>query len=879
MAVYTDDFERADEQPATGWTDVVDGVRVVSGELQGVTGGADYFSLGTLDAAASLGADSFVDMVLGTFNDPGNFQQITPAMRNYLWVVGRNRGDGNTTVIADLTDGVDIFLDNTQTWSEGDRLQGTARGTALNIFRNRTRVGGATDATNAAADGFGIGFFGSNSVAANRVESVSVGDLPIQTPVAGTAASGTGTSVTPTAPSGLTDEDLVIVVAHTSDQQALSKSTNGETWTELKQINGGGTTSRLAVWWTRYAGATLNYAVTRGSGGTTTFVANVFRVQALDSSERVAVDVVSTGATGTDASIEHDSVVPTADYALVLYINGVADDNTRTTPAGMGLLFTSNSTSGTPDGGISVMFRDAMAAATGTVTVTQGASDPWASVTISLITETVSASTDVTDTDSVVVSLSENTFAAALIFASDTARVGSSELADVRVLVDAIESFRVSATESPDAIDVSVDALDSIGAVASDVGFVLAAFDAIESLMVADTDNAFVSVLIAAIESLAVRLSDVGAPVVRPATADSTGITIGDGRIDLFVNVSPAESIASAASEFAAILVMVDALDALTVALSERSFVSAIIAALESLTAQLLESSAPVVMPATADSNGVTVSDGRVDVLASVSPSDALVNRVTEAIEIYAEMTVAESLAVVLGDIASVAQLAGDLFTFSVAESIGVRLSESVIGNAAATANEAVSVSASAGGVIDVRVTPADSDAVVLGEVALLAALVNSAESVRFRLSEATDLVVSLAVSESAAVAMSEAMALVISAITSESVALVIDEDATGYGMAHAGDSAAIALSPSVALDVEVGADESVSSGFSEVALLTLLLAATESIVARIGDDVATVEATTPTDTTAVGAGPTAFSAPRSSLWPSPYTPKIRRRF
>lgn len=386
MAVYTDDFNRADEQPATGWTDVVDGVRVVSGELQGVTGGADYFSLGTLDAAAGLGADSFVDMVLGAFNDPGAFQQITPAMRNYLWVVARNRGDGNTTVIADLTDGVDIFLDNTQTWSEGDRLQGTARGTALNIFRNRARVGGATDATNAAADGFGIGFFGSNSVAANRVESVSVGDLPIQTPVAGTVAAAASGNVTPGAPASGAEHDLLVMVVHSRDQVAHTMSGD---WTERFQGNGGSTTSRLSIW-THQRGASdpASFQVTHTAGDT--IIARCFRLRAFESGQRVVFDVVGTAGTGTDGTIEHPSITPTADYALLCFVNGAGDDNTRTTPAGVAALFTNTSTLGN-DGSLSVMYRDAMAAATGDQSITQAASDPYCGVQIAFKAENIPA--------------------------------------------------------------------------------------------------------------------------------------------------------------------------------------------------------------------------------------------------------------------------------------------------------------------------------------------------------------------------------------------------------------------------------------------------------------------------------------------------------
>lgn len=67
----------------------------------------------------------------------------------------------------------------------------------------------------------------------------------------GSAASG---NITLGAPSSPQNNDVWIAVVHSSDQAAHTFTD----WTQIVQGNGGGTTSRLSVWYHRYAGSTPN---------------------------------------------------------------------------------------------------------------------------------------------------------------------------------------------------------------------------------------------------------------------------------------------------------------------------------------------------------------------------------------------------------------------------------------------------------------------------------------------------------------------------------------------------------------------------------------------------------------------------------------------
>jgi hypothetical protein len=200
------------------------------------------------------------------------------------------------------------------------------------------------------------------------------------------AASG---GITLGAPASPVTDDIWIACIHSSDQVAHTLTD----WTQIVQGNGSGTTSRLSVWYFRYAGSTPNLIVGHTAGATI-----IGGIKAYVGCKKTGspVNVAGTITAGpTDASIEHAAITPTKPNCALLVINGAADDNNRTALGGdYAVVFedTAGGTqncyqdaSGTPDGSLS-LFHDLSVPAsdTGIITVTQAASDPWASVLIAL---------------------------------------------------------------------------------------------------------------------------------------------------------------------------------------------------------------------------------------------------------------------------------------------------------------------------------------------------------------------------------------------------------------------------------------------------------------------------------------------------------------
>src|SRR4030095_13185801 len=116
----------------------------------------------------------------------------------------------------------------------------------------------------------------------------------------GEAASGNITLGEPTYATGFTKatNDIWIAAVHSSDQVAHTFTD----WTQIAQGNGGGTTSRLSVWYFRYAGSNPNFAVTHAAGVSPVGGIAAFRCCLATGSP---VDVSSAIANGIDASIEH----------------------------------------------------------------------------------------------------------------------------------------------------------------------------------------------------------------------------------------------------------------------------------------------------------------------------------------------------------------------------------------------------------------------------------------------------------------------------------------------------------------------------------------------------------------------------------------------
>jgi hypothetical protein len=396
MATFDDDFNRADN-PDLGpnWTPLpgADGfspLEIFSNEARRPVGAGDAGEL----AVASLGSNQYARVRIDAITGTGEIEISALTRGNgtsphslYACAAHRNR-PGVTSRIRLVNAGTpsDLVTENATTWAATDLLTGIVRGSGLALYRNVVRLLAATNTTLTSGQVGAIVANDAVSSADAMVDDFASGDLPLVTPLPSTAVAAASGNIT-LVDTGITwaTDDLGIALIHTSDQNALSMDA---ALTPIAQGNGGGTTSRLAAFWFRYAGSVPSLLVTHTGGQSP--IGYVVRVRSNVAGQRVSVKSVSSITAGTDASIEHASVTPDADFQLALFCNGGADDNARTLPAGLTLVQTSLTTAGTPNGSVSMMCRDILnGEAVGVTTVTQAAADPWASVTIRLGLEAI----------------------------------------------------------------------------------------------------------------------------------------------------------------------------------------------------------------------------------------------------------------------------------------------------------------------------------------------------------------------------------------------------------------------------------------------------------------------------------------------------------
>jgi hypothetical protein len=292
----------------------------------------------------AAGAETYYDFL--AFR---NFGTLTSAIRR--WSTGSS---------------IDVVTENATTWVAGDVLTAVVRGSNLYLFRNGVLLLSGANGDIASGDiGLSI-YIDSGSLADAEIDDWSGGDLPIAFVNAGAEGDAGSGNVTLGAPASPATDNIWIAVVHSSDNVAHSFTD----WTQIVQGNGAAT-SRLSVWYFRYAGVTPNLIVGHTAGaGISGGIAQFSGCKTSGS----PVNVSSAIANGTDNSIEHTTVTPTG-YAVA---------------------FTHVGTLGNPDESSSMMYRDAMAGATGTVTITQAAADPWTSTLIALEPEAVSASASIT---------------------------------------------------------------------------------------------------------------------------------------------------------------------------------------------------------------------------------------------------------------------------------------------------------------------------------------------------------------------------------------------------------------------------------------------------------------------------------------------------
>jgi hypothetical protein len=199
----------------------------------------------------------------------------------------------------------------------------------------------------------------------------------------GSAASGNCTLSAPASP---VSGDVWIAVVHSTDQVAHSFTD----WTQIFQANGGGTTSRLSVWYFRYAGSNPNLIVTHTAGDAIIGGIAAFRGVVATGNPVVTPGTGSSG-TGTQTG---NGITPGSEGAAVLFATGRGDDDSLSAITNFTVAF-EDSGGGTQnayvttlglDGGVGLYYwiQTGAPTATGTLTATSAATDPWASIVFAL---------------------------------------------------------------------------------------------------------------------------------------------------------------------------------------------------------------------------------------------------------------------------------------------------------------------------------------------------------------------------------------------------------------------------------------------------------------------------------------------------------------
>lgn len=200
---------------------------------------------------------------------------------------------------------------------------------------------------------------------------------------AGTAGAAASGNVVPGMPAGVSANDILICVAHTGEQTAMSMSGD---WTEIVQANGGGTSSRMAVFYCRYSGSAPDTTVSSATASSIISGIAAFRGCVASGSP---VDVVGSTTAGTSATIAHAGITVVSG-TLLLAVNGSGNDSSRTNISGWSSAFDPGgnnaflTTLGFPDGAVAISYKAISAGSTGTINQTQSLTVNNCSVLISL---------------------------------------------------------------------------------------------------------------------------------------------------------------------------------------------------------------------------------------------------------------------------------------------------------------------------------------------------------------------------------------------------------------------------------------------------------------------------------------------------------------
>lgn len=170
MAIYTDNFDRADGALGANWTNINGVFSIVTNKAKVSTAGTGSYS-NSVYSAGALGADQYAQVVLQVVTSMGGaVVRGSNSVNTCYYAVGNS----SSTYLFKFVNGAGptTIANNAITWAVGNILRLEVRGTVLTVYKNGTAVLTGTDG--AIASGYaGIAGLTVNAI----VDTFEGGDL------------------------------------------------------------------------------------------------------------------------------------------------------------------------------------------------------------------------------------------------------------------------------------------------------------------------------------------------------------------------------------------------------------------------------------------------------------------------------------------------------------------------------------------------------------------------------------------------------------------------------------------------------------------------------------------------------------------------------
>src|SRR3989344_120626 len=154
----------------------------------------------------------------------------------------------------------------------------------------------------------------------NFPNAIPVAQVTVTFVNAGTAATANSGDVLPGIPSGIANNDILILVVHSRDN--VDSSVSG--WTE-KLAGNDGTTNRLEIFWKRTTGSESAPTVSHSAGSA--IIGRIYAFRGVTDSGD-PFNVAGSVQSNSGSPISTAAVVTTENNAMVLHVFGSQDDNT-----------------------------------------------------------------------------------------------------------------------------------------------------------------------------------------------------------------------------------------------------------------------------------------------------------------------------------------------------------------------------------------------------------------------------------------------------------------------------------------------------------------------------------------------------------------------